>query len=365
MANVTLSALIDKFLQESATTSDEKNTLREYLGLKTTDAVVFKSLTLTSPSANTSVLASTGFSLTGSSAVSLIDLAGTWNTTGAPAGIKLRVTGTAYALTAKLLDLQVGSYTAVRVGSYNNVGDYGTTLWLGSNGGDCGISVQGNVLFLGEGNNHNVQGPGFNFHRMGAGYGLELGSSAVVSLLGGTEAGGAGILQLGRLHATTPTAQTIKAHDVTTGQGASLKLAGGDGSNGKGSVFLDSNTRVDGNNFNNTEIFNALFGHGLVKPPLNDFSSWGSATSSSLEINLSSRNSSGAQWVIQFQKSTDYSTWTNAETSLETGDGLPATATISGLDPETTYYIRWRSEAQYNNLVFSDWSTPQSQSTLM
>ena len=46
-------------------------------------------------------------------------------------------------------------------------------------------------------------------------------------------------LQLGILHATTPTGQTIKAHNVTTGTGASLTLAGGTGSVANGDVLLN------------------------------------------------------------------------------------------------------------------------------
>jgi hypothetical protein len=45
-------------------------------------------------------------------------------------------------------------------------------------------------------------------------------------------------LQIGANHATTPTAQTFKAHDVTTGTGASLTLTGGKGSVAGGAVIL-------------------------------------------------------------------------------------------------------------------------------
>lgn len=50
--------------------------------------------------------------------------------------------------------------------------------------------------------------------------------------------GGSATLQLGLLHATTPTAQTIKAHNVTTGTGASLTLSGGTGSVAGGATIL-------------------------------------------------------------------------------------------------------------------------------
>ena len=52
------------------------------------------------------------------------------------------------------------------------------------------------------------------------------------------ERAAAASLQLGSNHATTPTDQTIKAHNVTTGTGAALKLCGGTGSVGNGAVII-------------------------------------------------------------------------------------------------------------------------------
>jgi hypothetical protein len=49
-------------------------------------------------------------------------------------------------------------------------------------------------------------------------------------------------LQIGIDHASIPTAQTIKAHDVTTGTGASLRLAGGKGSSVGGAVIISTST---------------------------------------------------------------------------------------------------------------------------
>jgi hypothetical protein len=64
---------------------------------------------------NVSAIAQTGYSLTGANAQSLIDLAGTWNTTGNPTAIKLNITNTASGATAMLMDLQVGGATQFRV----------------------------------------------------------------------------------------------------------------------------------------------------------------------------------------------------------------------------------------------------------
>ena len=63
---------------------------------------------ITVAAANTSALVSTGYSLTGSDATSMIDLAGTWNTTGTPTALKLNVTDTASNAASLLMDLQVG-----------------------------------------------------------------------------------------------------------------------------------------------------------------------------------------------------------------------------------------------------------------
>ena len=49
-------------------------------------------------------------------------------------------------------------------------------------------------------------------------------------------------LQIGVNHATTPTEQTLKAHNVTTGTGAALKLCGGSGSIASGAVYVADST---------------------------------------------------------------------------------------------------------------------------
>lgn len=65
-------------------------------------------LSLSTPPANSTVLSSTGYALTGSNASSMIDMAGTWNTTGTPTLIKANVTDTASNSASLLLDFQVG-----------------------------------------------------------------------------------------------------------------------------------------------------------------------------------------------------------------------------------------------------------------
>jgi hypothetical protein len=72
-------------------------------------------LTITQGTANANVLQSTGYSLTGTNASSMIDLAGTWNTTGAPAAIKLDITDTASNGNSYLMHLTVGGADRFRL----------------------------------------------------------------------------------------------------------------------------------------------------------------------------------------------------------------------------------------------------------
>lgn len=65
--------------------------------------------------ANAAIITATGYSLTGSNAQSLIDVSGTWNTTGTPTLVKINVTDTASNAASKLLDLQVGGSTKAAV----------------------------------------------------------------------------------------------------------------------------------------------------------------------------------------------------------------------------------------------------------
>jgi hypothetical protein len=77
--------------------------------------------------------------------------------------------------------------------------------------------------------------------------------------------GSAGVFQLGENHATTPTAQRIQAHGVTTGTGAPMTIAGGSGSAGQGDVILEGGNRsVYIASPSATEIRDILISHGLM-----------------------------------------------------------------------------------------------------
>lgn len=67
------------------------------------------------PASEQSAIRSSGYSLSGSSALSLLDLAGTWNTAGNPTGIKLNVTNTSSGASSLLFDLQASSVSKFSV----------------------------------------------------------------------------------------------------------------------------------------------------------------------------------------------------------------------------------------------------------
>jgi hypothetical protein len=61
------------------------------------------------PNANTSILTSTGYSLTGASAVGGVSYAGTWNTSATPTAFSLAITNTASNAASLLMNLLAGS----------------------------------------------------------------------------------------------------------------------------------------------------------------------------------------------------------------------------------------------------------------
>lgn len=67
------------------------------------------------PDANSSGIAIASYSLTGSNSSNLLDLSGTWNTSGTPKGIYLNITNTASNSNSRLLQLQESSNTRFAV----------------------------------------------------------------------------------------------------------------------------------------------------------------------------------------------------------------------------------------------------------
>ena len=109
-------------------------------------ANTFTATQTVTPAVNTNALAVTGYSLTGTNASSLIDLAGTWNTTGTPVALKLVITNMASNNASSFMRLQnsistvfdfradgqawIGVSNQWRIGDgYINVGGYNPINW--------------------------------------------------------------------------------------------------------------------------------------------------------------------------------------------------------------------------------------------
>lgn len=86
------------------------------------------------PAANTNALAVTGYSVTGSGTTALLDLAGTWNTSGVASGIDLNLTQTAAANGSTYFRARSGATVNVALGA-TSVGSTAYALWLGPTGG--------------------------------------------------------------------------------------------------------------------------------------------------------------------------------------------------------------------------------------
>ena len=105
--------------------------------------ITASTFTSTSAPVNTSAIAATGYSLTGTSAVSMVDLEGAWNTTGTPTLIKANVTSDVSNAASLLMDLRVAgaskfsvrkdglvvSASGARFSNFN-LGTSGSSTWF-------------------------------------------------------------------------------------------------------------------------------------------------------------------------------------------------------------------------------------------
>lgn len=117
--------------------------------------------TITQASANAGVIASTGYSLTGSNATSMIDLAGTWNTSGNPTSLKIAMTNTASGSTTKFASFLAGAGGATEVFNVDKDGKVQSAkngpvnfsilvsgqneVGIGRNGSVGGLSIHGGI----------------------------------------------------------------------------------------------------------------------------------------------------------------------------------------------------------------------------
>lgn len=97
-------------------------------------ANIFTALqTITQASANAGILASTGYSLTGTNTVRAVDIAGTWNGTGLTDFMALRITNTAAHASSKAFNIYAGASGATSMFSVDKIGDVtgpGGRTWL-------------------------------------------------------------------------------------------------------------------------------------------------------------------------------------------------------------------------------------------
>jgi hypothetical protein len=128
------------------------------IGSTTPNTGAFTTLSF-APAANTNGLSSSSYSITGSNSQNLIDLSGTWNTTGNPTGIKLNITNTAAGSSSSLLLLQTGGTNRFRVQPNGRI-SCGSIIDIGSGiiefisgayyfyNGDLGLPSSSNSFFL-------------------------------------------------------------------------------------------------------------------------------------------------------------------------------------------------------------------------
>ena len=112
----------------------------------------FSATQMLSPAANTQALVASGYSLTGANAQALLDLSGTWNTSGNPNAIQLNLADTASGATSKLMDLQIGGvskysfFNPARASVGLQIAGANFGGWLVVNGSDA--SVTNNFEYL-------------------------------------------------------------------------------------------------------------------------------------------------------------------------------------------------------------------------
>jgi hypothetical protein len=121
--------------------------------------------------ANATGIGMSGFSLTGANAQSMLDLAGTWNTSGTPTGLKLNVTDTASNAASLLMDLQTGGVSRFNVDKTGAL-----TLPAGASNSAPSLKIGTNVgLFSRVSGSLNFGGIGNFTIEMTSGEGLRLG----------------------------------------------------------------------------------------------------------------------------------------------------------------------------------------------
>ena len=184
--------------------------------------------TITQGTANEAILTSTGFSLTGSNAQSMIDLAGTLNTSGAPTLFKMNLTDTASDAATLFADWQIGGSSRFKVNKLGRI--------------DLSNGTKSTYLILQNATSNFAISDIFNFCIDGGGAGVFNITGGLETISCGNFGAGdvflsrsaAAVWQLGLPNAASPVAQTLRAQGSRGGTdsnvgGANLTLHPGTG----------------------------------------------------------------------------------------------------------------------------------------
>jgi hypothetical protein len=114
-----------------------------YIGIGTSSPSA--RLDVVNSTANTSSIQSSGYSLTGANTLPLLNLSGTWNTTGAATLLKANVVDTASSGSSNLLDLQINGNSQFVVDKWGSMRNEGSIVTVGDIYGSTSIFAQGGV----------------------------------------------------------------------------------------------------------------------------------------------------------------------------------------------------------------------------
>src|SRR5262249_11072146 len=99
------------------------------------------------PATNTQALVASRYSVTGANTQALLDLSGTWNTSGSPTGILLNLTQTAAGTSSKFADFQLGGTSKINLTTGGttptallNIAGVNFGGWQIINGSDAGVT---------------------------------------------------------------------------------------------------------------------------------------------------------------------------------------------------------------------------------
>lgn len=163
--------------------------------------------TIAQASANAGILASTGYSLTGTNATSMISLEGTWNTTGNPTAFLLNITNTASGAGSLLMDLQASAASMFAVNKAGNLTCAGTMQSAGNiqSGGGFNTAFAGGYFKIN--GSFVIAGTGADgVAQIHANNGVDFSTLQVLSLKTGAPSGGtAQFFKVGSAASVSPT----------------------------------------------------------------------------------------------------------------------------------------------------------------